>query len=694
MSHLQEQLALLVTQFHWLRPYWLLGIIPAVLLAIFLLKIKRHAHQWQQMVAPELLPFLLDGKTITPKKSLLWLLILAWIVSIVAMAGPSWIKRPTPVEKNQNALVIMLDLSQSMVSEDIKPSRLVRARLKITDILRARKDGQTALLVYAGEAHAVTPLSDDTATIISLLPSLSPDIMPLPGSNTEDAVQRAIKMLQDAGAPNGDLLLVTDGVVPAAFNKIGELLSGKNIRLNILGVGGKQAAPVPAGRGGFVRDAQGAIVTTQLNSDELASLAHANKGRYRDIANDDSDINFLMPSEETGAKEKSKVERDFDQWFDQGHWLVFLLLPFVLLSFRRGFILSILFIPMLGLAPQPAYALDWQDLWLTKDQQAAQHLQAGDAKAAATEFTSPDWKAAAQYRAGDYAAAAESYAKADTAQAHYNRGNALAKAGKLEDAIKAYDEALKRDAAMADAKKNRELVENLLKKQKDQQQNSDKNQDSKDNKNDKKQDKNEQNKDQDKNQKQDQQSDQNKDQKQDQQKDQQKDQQDQQNQQKDEQKNEKKDQQKSQEKDQQQQDQQKQGDKNQDPKNSDAQKSSGTDSSQQNQQGQQASSSGNNSSAQGQQQAMQSSAAGPQGSQANAQQSSAATSDGAQAQAQVDPKDLTDEQKQAMDKWLRLVPDDPGGLLRNKFKYQYLKNRQNQEDGDLALPDNHADQRY
>ncbi len=185
MNFLYEQYNLIITQFHWLRPLWLLALLPALVLSVFLWRQKRKAYQWQQLIAPELLPFLLDGKTVQTKKSLIWVLLFAWIISCIAVAGPSWVKRPTPVEKNQNALVILLDLSYSMISEDVKPSRIARARLKIADVLRERKDGQTALIAYAGEAHTVTPISDDSATILSLLSSMHPNIMPLQGSNTE-----------------------------------------------------------------------------------------------------------------------------------------------------------------------------------------------------------------------------------------------------------------------------------------------------------------------------------------------------------------------------------------------------------------------------------------------------------------------------------------------------------------------------
>ena len=670
MNFLTEQFSLITTQFHWLRPLWLLAIIPALVLCIFLWQKKRHAHQWQQLIAPELLPFLLDGKTVHTKKSLIWVLLLAWIISSIAIAGPSWVKRPTPVEKNQNALVILLDLSYSMISEDIKPSRIARARLKIADILRDRKDGQTALVAYAGEAHTVTPISDDSATIVSLLSSMHPNIMPLQGSNTEDAVARGIQLLHDAGATQGDLLLVTDGVVPEAFDKIQSLLSGHRIQLSILGVGTTQPAPIPNINGGFLRDDAGAIITTQLNSSELTDLAQRVKGRYHEITSNNNDIDFLKPRE-LKDEDKPKIQRDFDQWIDQGHWFVFLLLPIALFCFRRGLLFSLLLIPLLGFSPTPSYAFGLDDIWLTKNQQAQQQLKSGDAKRAAEQFDSPDWKAAAQYRAGDYPGAAESYSKIDTASGHYNRGNALAKSGKLEDSIKAYDEALKRDPDFEDAKKNRELAEKLLKQQKEQQKEK-----NKDNKKD----------DQDKNEKDKKENDEkNKD-------DSQKDQQNQQN--KD---SENKDENnKDSDKDSKQQDSQNQSSKSDQNKQDLKEKDGNSQSSSQNS----AAGSANdqaqqNSSAANAAQSGQSSSANASQQPSAAQASSAGASEqNAEAQAaQLNQDNLTNEQKQAMEQWLRRVPDDPGGLLRNKFKYQYQLNRQKQAEGELKSPANKADQR-
>lgn len=647
MNFLYEQFNLILTQFHWLRPLWLIALIPVIILSIILWRQKRKAYQWQELIAPELLPFLLDGKTVHVKKSLIWILTLAWIIATLSIAGPSWVKRPTPVEKNQSALVILLDLSYSMISEDIKPSRIARARLKIADVLRERKDGQTALVAYAGEAHTVTPLSDDSATIVSLLSSMHPNIMPLQGSNTEAAVERGIQLLHDAGATQGDLLLVTDGVVPEAFDKIQSLLAGKKIHLAILGVGTTQPAPIPSANGGFLRDNAGNILTTQLNTNELTQLAQRVNGRYHEIANTKSDIDYLKPSEQKDDADTPKLERDFDQWIDQGHWLVFILLPIALFCFRRGLLLSLFLIPLLSFTPSSSYAFGLDDIWLTKDQQAQRQLNNGDAKKAAEQFNSPEWKASAQYRAGDYAAAAESFSKIDTANGHYNQGNALAKSGKLQDAITAYDEALKRDPNIEDAKKNRDLAEKLLKQE---QQKNDQNKDNKDkNDQDKKQD---DKKDSD-----------SRDGKQDQ-------------------KNE----------DQKSQDQKDQKDQEkQDQRQSNNQSSSGN-SDQSKKADQQKSQGAANSSAANQAQSGQSSSANAAQQQA-AQASSAGSSAQAGQPTKIDPSQLTDEQKQALEQWLRRVPDDPGGLLRNKFKYQYQLNRQKEANGELKSPANNADQR-
>jgi len=656
-----NSLELIYSQFHFLRPLWLAAIFPIYFICLFMWHQKRKAQEWQQMIAPEFLTYLLDGHTTRIKPWLLVGLACLWTLACLALAGPTWEKRPTQVEQNQQALVILLDLSPSMMSEDIKPSRLVRARLKITDILRARKDGQTALIAYAGEAHVVTPLTDDVETINNIVPALHPNVMPLPGSNTEAAVARALQLLKDAGVQQGDILLITDDVAVDAQATIRNYFKQQpNYRLSILGVGGLTPAPIPSGKGSFMRDNQRNLVTTFLNPEPLKKLATHTAGRYATIANNDSDIKYLMNLPTPQKEETTRVEREFDNWYDQGHWLVFLLLPFVLYSFRRGLLLVLICIPLSGLMPQKSYAFSWDDLWKNKNQQALEELNQNNPAAAAEKFTDEEWQGSANYRAGNYAEAAKQFAKEDNADAYYNQGNALAKSGQLEQAIKAYNEALKRNPALTDAEKNRAIVKKVIKQQQQNQQGGDK-----DNK-----DKNDQEKD-------------------DQQQNQQQQNGNQQNQ--------------DNNKDSQQNDQQQ---NNQQQNSADQNKDSNQNqqSSEQNPPSDQQYSSEKNSDEKTEEQKAAEQQAQEDKEKQEAEEERAAqkaqeekdgdkTEDGIQAQ-ETTEDNLTEEERQAMDQWLRRVPDDPGGLLRNKFKYQYYKNRQDMHNGDFQPPENDAADRW
>lgn len=628
MNALLEQWPLAIAQFHWLRPWWLLALLPVLLLALVLWRQRRAAKQWQAIVAPELLPFLLDGKSVRHSPWQFWLLASAWILAVLALAGPTWEKRSLPVHQNQNALVLVLDLSPSMLTEDIKPSRLIRARLKITDILRERRDGLTALLVYAGDAHVVTPLTDDTVTINNMLPALHPGIMPAPGSNTEAAIARAVQLLRDGGATQGDILLITDGVIAEAQPAIAQQLQGGAFRLSVLGVGGDSPAPIPGNSGSFVRDYHNNIVTTQLNSDELRTLAQQNAGRYRALSNDSRDIEWLLSQPAPLSDQYQQIEREFDSWYDRGYWLVFLLLPVILYCFRRGVLIALMIAPGFLIYAPESKALEWSDVWRTQDQQGQQALQEGNAELAAEAFKNPQWKASALYRAGDYANAATYFAQGDTAQDFYNLGNALSKAGQLEKGIEAYDEALKRQPDFPQAEENRDLVRKLLEQQKNQdKQENQENNDEQKNKDQDKQDQEQQEK--------------------------QGDQSEQSNQQDEKQNT-----------DNQQQNDQQNDEQNAEDQNS-GQNSSAND--EPSKDGEQSSSSANN--------AQESEENGSSSSAAAAEQNEEGQEQTDQ-QLEAEASQLSDEEQQAMEQWLRRVPDDPSGLLRNKFRYQYDQERQ------------------
>ena len=155
------------SEFHFIRPTWLLAILPYLVIVVLMLRNKLSRGNWSAVCDAELLPYLLQEKAVHNSRWLLTTGAIAAFLVIVALAGPSWQRVPSPVFRNDSALVVALNLSHSMDAEDIKPSRLIRARYKIADILKRRKDGQTALLVYSGAAFTVTPLTDDIFTIFA-----------------------------------------------------------------------------------------------------------------------------------------------------------------------------------------------------------------------------------------------------------------------------------------------------------------------------------------------------------------------------------------------------------------------------------------------------------------------------------------------------------------------------------------------
>jgi Ca-activated chloride channel family protein len=581
-----------IAEFHFIRPYWLLALIPYLAILVVMLRNKLSQGNWSAVCDAALLPYLLQQKAVSQSRWPITTGAIAALLVIIALAGPTWERLPSPVFRNDSALVIALDLSRSMDAADIKPSRLVMARYKIADILKQRKDGQTALLVYAGDAFTVTPLTDDSETIDSQLSALNTDIMPSQGSNTVLALEKAVELFTQAGLQKGQILLVTDGV--DMDKTLAAVKSLDKYQLSILGIGTDDGAPIALPEGGFLKDEQGNIVVPKLNSSALARLAKAGNGVYQTITADNADIQAVLANVDRSVQQQGKQNDNLvlDQWAEKGPWLLLLVLPLAALTFRKGLLCFALLL-MLPL-PKNSYALGWQDLWQTRDQQAQQAYKKQDYAKAAEQFDNPDWKAAAHYKAGEYDKALESLKSSKSESSAYNQGNALAKAGQLDEAIKAYEKALAVQPNDSDAKHNKEVVEKELEKQQNQQQ--DDKQQSKDN------------------------SQQNKDKEQSEKSGEQKPEQN-----KDEDKPEQKPEQKQ--SDQQQLEENKQQQDTAEEKKPEEQKN---------------------------------------------QQAEQGKDDKKQAKEQAPVNaEPTDEQQQANEQWLKRIPDDPAGLLKRKFKYQY-----------------------
>lgn len=452
----------------FLRPAWFLALLPLAALLWLWLRTARRAGSWQQVVDPQLLPYLLIDGHGGERRWPVWLGGLLGLLTIMALAGPVFEKLPQPVFRAQSALVIVLDLSRSMDAADLKPSRLARARIKVKDILERRREGQTGLVVYAGAPFVMSPLTEDTATIAAQLNALDTDLMPAQGSRADLALVKAVDLLSHAGVAKGEILLVTDGVSDDEDMKSAvSQLRAHGHRLSVLGVGTAEGAPIPQGDGQFVKDSQGSIVVSKLTPEKLLALAADGDGRYRGIRADDQDIAALLQDADVDRMNAETTATDLqtDLWREEGPWLLLLVIPLAALAFRRGW-LAVLLLAVLLPQPQSAMAADWEALWSNPDQRAAKALADGDAKTAAETFKDRRWRAAAQYRAGQYEESAKTLEGLDDAESLYNRGNALAKAGDVEGAMAAYDEALKMAPKHEDARYNRDLLHRQQQKQK------------------------------------------------------------------------------------------------------------------------------------------------------------------------------------------------------------------------------------
>ncbi|WP_085725182.1 tetratricopeptide repeat protein [Pseudomonas sp. R37(2017)] len=445
---------------YWFRPWWLL-LLP--LLGWLLWQLwhrKKRAGRWQMILPPAFHAALLSGGSGRDSK-LPWVALgLAWLLTVLALLGPSWQRVEQTSQKPADPLVVILELTPQMLATDVMPNRLEQARRKLFDLLQIRSDAQTAIVVYAGSAHTLVPLSDDLSTSRNLLDALKPSLMPEAGHRADLAVIKALALLDQAALGDGRILLMGSSLTEQERLGIRHALGGKSTQFLMLGIGTAEGSPITQEDGSFLKDDQGAILVPRLDEPGLKSFASDLDGRFRQARLDDSDLHALGLFDGPRNLRNDGQTLRLDTWADQGYWLLLPLLLLAACAGRRGWLLCL---PLLLALPQPGYAFDLADLWLRPDQQGLHLLRQNRPAEAARRFEDHQWQGVALYEAGNYAGAAERFAEGNDAHAHYNRGNALAKGGELEAALDAYEQALERQPDLRPALTNKALVERLLK---------------------------------------------------------------------------------------------------------------------------------------------------------------------------------------------------------------------------------------
>jgi Ca-activated chloride channel family protein len=396
--------------FHLMRPFWLFSSLPILIMLIWFWRRNNQCERvWKNICDSHLFPHLSVDLGQWQKYTIMLLLGFGWLFSILALVGPTWSKQPQVMFSSQPARVLILDLSKSMDAEN----RLDHAKIKIKKILERSQTSQTALLVFAGDVHVVSPLTMDVKFIHSMLRALNTD-MPASGKQTHLALRKAVKLLEQANINQGQIILITDGL-----NNEQADISIENIML------GHQLSVL-------------AINVTENSSQLLRNLAKTGKGIYTKLTVDNTDINTLL---KTNFWTETMNHED---WQERGYLFLLPLLLLAAFSFRRGWLFGLLICVVVS--PQKSYALNWDDLWLRPNQQIATKLNEG----------------VVYYRSGKYELAVDIFKQLETSKAYYNLGNTLVKLDKLKEAETAYRNVLEKNPEHLEAQHNLKIIQKQL----------------------------------------------------------------------------------------------------------------------------------------------------------------------------------------------------------------------------------------
>jgi len=454
--------------FQFLTPSWLLLLPPLWLLLWRLARTSLRQSMWSQVCDSHLLRKMQAvDTTVNAYRWLIWPLAIILTLAILAAAGPSWRQQTNPLMESASARIIALDLSPSMRVEDVKPSRFAQALAAAREMIQSDFDGETGLVVFAGAAFVVAPLSRDANTLSAFVDALEPGILPLDGARVDLAIARAQDLLLASISGKGQIIVITSGI--DRYSQALQAASAareRGHRVSIMAIGSVAGGPLIDEDGALVKDGRGNFVLAKTNFTELQRIAAAGNGfmisleqatDYSELLGSRIRANNLLEATNGGADENREAAND-------GIWLVWIILPFALLLFRKNLLWIILVAVILPME-ENAYATERDSIWQHREQRAFEAYRQGEFERSAELSRDALLQGSAHYRNGDYRQALENYRRDDSAAAHYNRGNSLARLNRLDEAIAAYSEALARAPGLTAARYNKRLLELYLARQ-------------------------------------------------------------------------------------------------------------------------------------------------------------------------------------------------------------------------------------
>jgi Ca-activated chloride channel family protein len=323
-----------LTAFHFLRPAWLLLLIPAFGLPFVWLRRNDVRARWRGVIAPQLLEHLIVGgakrRVIQPVHTLALLL----GIGAIAAAGPTWQQERPPFNQDKAPLVVVLELAHSMDATDIAPTRLERAKQKVLDLARARKGARTGLVVFASTGHLVVPPTEDPAMLELYVPALSPALMPRDGKNAAAGLDVAERLLENDPAA-GTIVFMSDGFDANSADAFVRKAKSLRHQLLWLAVGTEHGGPIRAPDGMIQMDAEGHPLLGTFDADAIRTVARDADIPLASMRADDDDVAWVQHRAQAylAQAEETRIE---PRWKESGYWLVLPLLLLALWSFRRG----------------------------------------------------------------------------------------------------------------------------------------------------------------------------------------------------------------------------------------------------------------------------------------------------------------------------------------------------------------------